>query len=70
MIDATLAGLGLCQMPLYLFRQHITDGRLVEVLAELEPDPVDIYALWPKTSHLRPKVRYVVDQLIELSKHW
>lgn len=70
MIDATLAGLGLCQMPLYLFRQHITDRRLVEVLAELEPDPVDIYALWPKTSHLRPKVRYVVDQLIELSKHW
>ncbi|MCM2329718.1 MAG: LysR substrate-binding domain-containing protein, partial [Pseudomonas sagittaria] len=62
--------LGLCQMPLYLFRQHLTDGRLVEVLAELEPDPVDIYALWPKTSHLRPKVRYVVDQLIEFSQHW
>lgn len=70
MIDAALAGLGLCQMPLFLLQQHIQEGRLVEVLSELEPAPVAVHAVWPKTSHLRPKVRYVVDQLIELSKAW
>lgn len=31
MIDATVAGMGLCQMPLALFRQHIEAQRLVTV---------------------------------------
>lgn len=32
MVDAVLAGMGLCQMPIALFRKHIESGRLVTVL--------------------------------------
>lgn len=68
MIDATLAGMGLCQMPLALFRQHIDSGQLVTVLDAYTPQHVDVHAVWPRTSHLRPKVRHLVDTLLALSE--
>lgn len=66
MITGAVAGIGLCQMPHSLLREDIDAGRLVEVLQEFEPEPVDVHAVWPKVSHLRPKVRYVVDELVKL----
>ncbi|TDV50231.1 DNA-binding transcriptional LysR family regulator [Pseudomonas graminis] len=70
MILAALAGVGLCQMPRCLFRDDIEAGRLVEVLGGYEPEPVEVHAVWPKVSHLRPKVRYVVDELVRLFEDW
>lgn len=29
----------------------------------------DVHAVWPKVSHLRPKVRYLVDELVKLCSH-
>lgn len=66
MIDATLAGFGLCQMPLPLVREHIDAGSLKTVLDEFTLDFVDVHAVWPKSAHLRPKVRRVVDMLVDL----
>lgn len=68
MIDVALAGLGLCQMPLCVVREHLQAGRLVSVLDHYEPEPLTVYALWPKTAHLRPKVRCLIDTLIELGE--
>jgi DNA-binding transcriptional LysR family regulator len=68
MVDATLAGFGLCQMPLALFRRHIEAGRLVTVLDEYTARTVDVHAVWPRAVHLRPKVRYVVDALLALGQ--
>lgn len=70
MILAAVAGVGLCQMPRCLLREDIDAGRLVEVLGRYEPEPVDVHAVWPKVSHLRPKVRYVVDELVRLCEDW
>lgn len=70
MIMAAVAGIGLCQMPRCLFNDDIEAGRLVEVLSGYEPEPVEVHAVWPKVSHLRPKVRYVVDELVRLCEHW
>ena len=70
MILAAAAGVGLCQMPRCLFKEDIDAGRLVEVLGDYEPEPVDVHAVWPKVSHLRPKVRYVVDELVKLCEQW
>jgi DNA-binding transcriptional LysR family regulator len=70
MILAAAAGVGLCQMPRCLFKEDIDAGRLVEVLSDYEPEPVDVHAVWPKVSHLRPKVRYVVDELVKLCEQW
>ncbi|HEY0290612.1 MAG TPA: LysR family transcriptional regulator [Pseudomonas sp.] len=70
MILAAVAGIGLCQMPRCLFKDDIDAGRLAEVLGDYEPEPVEVHAVWPKVSHLRPKVRYVVDELVRLCEHW
>jgi DNA-binding transcriptional LysR family regulator len=37
------------------------------VLDEHMQRHIDIHALWPPTRHLRPKVRYVVDELTRLA---
>lgn len=66
-IDAAIAGLGICQMPISLVRPHIASGRLQLVLEECTAYCIEIFALWPRTRHLRPKVRYVVDELVRLS---
>lgn len=68
MVDAALAGMGLCQMPIALFRKHIESGRLVTVLDSYTTQEVDVHAVWPRTAHLRPKVRYVVDALMDLAR--
>lgn len=68
MIDATIAGLGLCQMPESLFRKHVESGALTSVLGNYTADLVDVFAVWPKVAHLRPKVRLVVDTLVELGR--
>jgi DNA-binding transcriptional LysR family regulator len=70
MILAAVAGIGLCQMPRCLFKDDIDAGRLLEVLGGYEPEPVEVHAVWPRVSHLRPKVRYVVDELVRLCEHW
>lgn len=70
MILAAVAGAGLCQMPRCLFRDDIDAGLLVEVLGAYKPEPVEVHAVWPKVSHLRPKVRYVVDELVQFFERW
>jgi DNA-binding transcriptional LysR family regulator len=68
MVDAALAGFGLCQMPLALFRRHIECGRLVTVLDDCTRREIDVHAVWPRAVHLRPKVRHVVDALLALGR--
>lgn len=68
MIEATLAGLGLCQMPSSLYREYLEDGRLISVLDNFTQDLVDVHAVWPKVAHLQPKIRSVVDELISLGQ--
>lgn len=68
MVDAALAGIGLCQMPVALFRQYIDSRELVTVLDAYTEHKIDVHAVWPRTAHLRPKVRHVVDTLMELAR--
>lgn len=66
MIEATRAGLGICQMPICLFENDIKAGTVIPVLQAFEPAPVEVHALWAKSNHLRPKIRYFVDELLSL----
>jgi DNA-binding transcriptional LysR family regulator len=68
MVEATLAGFGLCQMPEALFRRHLDAGQMVTVLDDCTQRWIDVHAVWPRAVHLRPKVRYVVDKLLELGR--
>lgn len=66
-IEGALAGLGICQMPVSLVRRHLESGALQSLLDHCMQHHVDIHALWPQTRHLRPKVRYVVEELTRLA---
>lgn len=67
-VDAALAGMGLCQMPMPLVRPHLESGALLSVLEDFSSDLIDVHAVWPKVAHLRPKVRHVVDTLVDLAE--
>ncbi|MBP0624813.1 LysR family transcriptional regulator [Cupriavidus consociatus] len=66
-IDAAVAGLGICQMPMCLIREHLRAGTLVSLLDSVATENIDVHVVWPKVAHLRPKVRYVVDTLVDLA---
>ncbi|MDT7839075.1 LysR family transcriptional regulator [Aquabacterium sp. OR-4] len=63
-IDAAVAGYGLCQMPSSLLRQPIARGALVPVLAAWTGTPVDVHVMWSRHATLSPRIRFVVDQLV------
>lgn len=65
MVDAAVAGLGLVQLPMSLVREKLLAGLLQEVLAEYAGTDVEVHALWPHRAQLSPRLRYVVDQLVE-----
>lgn len=64
-IDAAVAGLGLAQMPHSLISEQIADGRLVRVLEPFSDVVVDVFAVWPANKHLLPRVRHVVQVLVD-----
>jgi DNA-binding transcriptional LysR family regulator len=63
MVDAAVAGLGLVQLPVSILRAHLEQGRLQQVLAP-HVTRVDVHALWPRQARLRPRVRFIIDQLV------
>ena len=65
MVDAAVAGLGLVQLPLSLLREKLQTGLLQEVLFDHRGAGVEVHALWPHRAQLSPRLRYVVDQLLE-----
>ncbi|MDH6149543.1 MULTISPECIES: LysR family transcriptional regulator [Paraburkholderia] len=67
-VEAALAGMGLCQMPMSLLRRHLESRALLSVLDDFSSDLIDVHAVWPKVAHLRPKVRHVVDTLLSLAE--
>ncbi|NTB87622.1 LysR family transcriptional regulator [Agrobacterium tumefaciens] len=66
-LDAAKAGLGICQFPISLVRPFLESGELVPVLEKFSQCCVEVHALWPQTSHLSPKIRHVVDRLVEVA---
>lgn len=67
MVDAAVAGLGLVQLPLSMVREHLQSGRLEEVLPEWVGPGVEVHAVWPHRGQLSPRLRYVVDSLVDFA---
>lgn len=63
-LDCALQGMGLAYLAEWLVQDHARAGRLQIVLPEVEAPGFPVYALWPKTRYLAPKVRAVVDELV------
>lgn len=67
-LSATLAGCGLAQLPLWLVGKYLENGELQEVLSGHSGGEMPVSALWPKSRQLLPKIRHVVDTLIEAAE--
>ncbi|WP_315759650.1 MULTISPECIES: LysR family transcriptional regulator [unclassified Bradyrhizobium] len=62
--DAALAGQGVAHLSTWLIADHLREGRLVQVLPEAKTRGFPIHALWPQARQTSPKVRVVVDELV------
>lgn len=62
-VEATLAGMGLCQLPAFYVNRAIAEGQLAEVLQAHRPDDDPIWAVYPQRRHLLPKVQRLIDTL-------
>lgn len=68
-LDAALQGLGIAQLPDFVARDELMRGRLQQVLPEWELDANyqgAAYLLFPPTRHMPPKVRALVDFLVDV----
>ncbi|AOM40051.1 LysR family transcriptional regulator [Xenorhabdus hominickii] len=69
MLAAVLAGCGFSQLPLWMVGKYLESGELKEVLQGHSGGEVLISALWPKNRQLLPKIRHVVDTLVEMEEN-
>lgn len=60
-----LAGVGIAILPQSMVAVHQTQGRLVRVLPAWEPEPVELYAVYPSRLNQTPKLRVFLQWLEE-----
>lgn len=58
---AALAGMGIANTAAFIVRDALASGALVQVLPNYTLAPRTLYALYPHSRHLSPKVRALVD---------
>jgi DNA-binding transcriptional LysR family regulator len=63
--QAAVAGLGIILMPTFLIGPELQSGALVPILIDYRESDTGIYALYPPTRHVSPKVRAFIDFLVE-----
>ncbi|PSJ46514.1 LysR family transcriptional regulator [Zobellella endophytica] len=63
--DAALKGLGIVQLPDYYVLEELNRGTLVSLLDQYRLPDDGIWVLYPHNRHLSPKVRLLVDFLVE-----
>lgn len=68
MLHSVLAGCGLAQFPLWLVHEHLRSGALQTVLDEYAGAHMPIHVIRPRTRYVQPKVRIVIDALLELAR--
>ena len=65
LLDATLKGLGIVQLPDYYAKEYLKTGKLVSMLDEYREPGEGIWAVYPNNRHLSPKIRLLIDYLAE-----
>jgi DNA-binding transcriptional LysR family regulator len=63
--DMAMAGHGLTLIPSFIAWQAVASGDLVEIMPEHAPDPLDAWAVYPRTRYLSRRARRFIDFLAE-----
>lgn len=58
-------GIGIAMLPSFIAGNALRAGTLVEILPDLEPDLIGIFAIYPQGRFPQPKLRAFVDFLVE-----
>ncbi|MEO7161064.1 MAG: LysR substrate-binding domain-containing protein, partial [Polaromonas sp.] len=65
LLDAALKGVGIVQLPDYYVQPHLESGQLIALLAQHQQPDEGIWAVYPHNRHLSPKLRFLLDHLIQ-----
>lgn len=65
LVDAALKGIGIAQLPSYYVLDHLQSGHLVSLLEHYREPDDGIWALYPHSRHLSPKVGMLLDYFRE-----
>ncbi len=68
-LQAALAGLGVAQLPAFMLRPYLENGRLHLLLPDWLSRPVPLHVVYPQNRHLSAKVRAFVEWVAELLAH-
>ncbi|MFU2317024.1 LysR substrate-binding domain-containing protein [Rahnella sp. PCH160] len=68
MVGVCVSGAGIIQFPESLLRPYVQKGELVLILPELTPSATELNVICPRSRLLLPGVRFIIDQLSELSE--
>ena len=64
-LRAALAGVGIARLASFMVAPHLRSGALEELLAPFRlAEPVPLFAVYPSSAHLSPKIRAFVDHLV------
>lgn len=63
--SAALAGVGLCQLPVMMVREQLSDGSLVRLLPDWSPRSELLHAVFPSRRGVLPAVRALIEHLAE-----
>lgn len=62
-IEACVAGMGVCQLPDFYILPFLREGLVELVLERAQADDQPILAVYPRRRHLLPKVQYAIEAL-------
>ena len=63
--EAALADLGIVYLPTFITGDDLRAGRLVPLLTRFTDQVAGVFAVYPESRHLSPKVRAMIDWLVE-----
>ncbi|WP_407324230.1 LysR family transcriptional regulator [Acinetobacter pittii] len=64
LLQSCIGSIGIAQFPETMVNSYLANGTLKLLLEDYSPPPSELHILWPRTKHLIPKVRMIVDELI------
>ncbi len=54
-------GLGICHLPSFTVEPYLRSGRLVSILDEWMPEPLDIFVVYPDKNYLNKKLEVLIE---------
>lgn len=62
-MEACIAGLGICQLPDFYVLPYLQHGMVELLLDDERPEEQPIWAVYPQRRHLMPKIRLIIEDL-------